>query len=130
MSEPVTPRQIVAAQIQTDNTSFTVKDFPTTPTEVRDPYIVVWRSDVEEAETPLALKHTLTINAYGARTVGAEAEAALDDLLDALMISLQRIPGFVLDKAERSTFADTFHGWKITGHVHTENYPRSTVIGE
>lgn len=128
-----TPRQDIAAQIKADCPRWIVQDYPFTPSTVtaRRPVVSVFRPDLGPGPKQYTLKHELTINLYGDATAGAKAEALLDDYLDEVMLSLERVPGFKFDKATRMTYRDeTIAGWQITGSVISPNVYRVAVLEE
>lgn len=111
-----TPREQVAAQFRTDHPAGTagawdVYEWPVQLSEIRRPAAVVYRTTVTRAAH--GLSHDLTLDVYGTKTEGAEAEAELDNLLDSAMLSLQRLGPVAVKKAERSTFAGSFQGWSF-----------------
>lgn len=134
MSTPgTTPRQQVAAQILTDRPGWIVVPYPFTPASVAParPVVTVIRSDLSPGSRLTGLTHELQINLYGAGTVGAKTEDSLDDFLDEIMLSLERVGGFKFDKASRMTYRDeTLAGWQITGSVQSANVYRQAVQNE
>jgi hypothetical protein len=126
-----TPRQILAEQFATDYPTHKVYAFPYAPTEIRANVIAVWRTDLgPHPASPGKLRHSLVINAYAGSTIEERAEAELDDLLDDIMFSLQRIDGVTFDTAERAVFADQFQGWTIKCHADSANVYKSTILTE
>jgi hypothetical protein len=130
-----TPRQTIADQLISDHTAtkeYAVYPWLYSPTsDLRKPAIAVYRTDVEPHPTnPNLLRHPVTIDAYGKKVIGEAVEDELDDLLDDIMLSLQRIDGVYDVKAKRSTFKDSFHGWTITLHVDSENIYKTVVLNE
>lgn len=128
-----TPRQQLAEQFRADHPAWLVSDFPDVPKQIAKgrPVVSVWRSELVPASNRTNLAHEITINGYGAKTVGAGAEDELDDLLDDLLLSLERFPGFILTRAARQSFAnDSIAGWQITGTVLSANVYRSTILTE
>ncbi len=126
-----TPRTILAEQFTTDHPAHKVYAYPYAPTEVRANVIAVWRADLgPHPASPGKLRHSLIINAYGKATLEERAEAELDDLLDDVMFSLQRIDGVTFDSAERTTFNDAFQGWSIKCHADSANVYKSTILSE
>jgi len=127
-----TPRQQLAARIQTDHPTWVVKDYPEEPKQVRKgkPFISVYRADVAP-EGRQHLGHELTIHVYGSRVLDAAAENELDNILDGVLLSIERYEGCLFRKASRRNFAnDTFAGFEITATVFSSNVYRSTVIQE
>lgn len=129
-----TPRETIAGRIAQDNPTWLVWDYPDVPKQVGKgrPVVSVWRSDVApNSTTRAALDHEITINVYGAKTIGAGMEAELDDLFDEVMLSLERVGGFQFARASRQSFNnETIAGWQITGSVVSANVYRSTIIQE
>lgn len=131
-----TPRQTVAAQLRADNTAYKVHAFPYFPAQVgADPVIAVWRTDVAPSpDSPNLLRHSLQIQAMVGPTLEEKAEAAGDDLLDAVLLSLQRLAGVAGISAERTVFGDeergTFQGWLVKCHADSANVYKQTVLTE
>jgi hypothetical protein len=126
-----TPRQILAEQFTTDHPAHKVYAFPYAPTEIRANVIAVWRTDLSpHPEAAGKLRHALVINAYAGATIEERAEAELDDLLDDVMLSLQRIEGVTFDSAERAVFADQFQGWTVKCHADSANVYKTQVLTE
>ena len=128
-----TPRQQLAAAFQADQPGWLVSDFPDVPANVsrNRPVLSVWRGEVVPATLRTNLGHSITINAYGAKRAGAGAEDELDEILDAVMLTLERFPGWVFDRAARQSFAnDTIAGWQITGSVYSPNHYRAIALQE
>lgn len=125
-----TPRQTVAAQLTTDHPAHKVYAFPYAPKEIRENVICVWRTDMgPHPASPNLLRHNLTIHAYGKATLEERAEAELDDLLDDVMLSLQRT-GVTVTGAERTVFADAFQGWTIKADFDSPNVYKQTILTE
>jgi hypothetical protein len=125
-----TPRQTVADQLTADNEGLKVYAFPYAPKEVRSPVVAVWRTDLgPHPTTPNKLRHALTLNCYGAATLEEAAEAELDDLLDAVLLSLQRL-GVEFVSAEHTVYADAFQGWTIKCNFDSENVYKQTITAE
>jgi len=128
-----TPRQQLAEQIKKDNPTWIVNAYPMTPKRVtpNKPVVSVFRTDVAIGGTVQILEHALTVHLYGAKVLDAAAEDEQDDLLDGIMLSLERFPGFKLGKASRATFNEnTIAGWEITGTCQSANVYRAAVQNE
>lgn len=126
-----TPRQTLAAQLIADYPGHKVYAYPYAPAEIRANVIAVWRTDMAPHPTsPKLLRHSLTINAYGKATLEERAEAELDDLLDDIMLSLQRIDGVTFTSAERTVYADNFQGWTVKVTADSPNVYAATIIEE
>lgn len=130
-----TPRTIVAEQIQADNTGYKVYAFPYFPAEVREPVVSVWRTDVAASpDSPNLIRHSLQVQVYAGATLEEKAEAELDELLDAVLLSLQRLPSIGGVTSERVVFGDEsrgqFTGWKILCFADSANVYKQTVLSE
>lgn len=117
MSAPA--RVLLAQQIATDHPAWVVQPCPWVPKQVAKdkPAVSVWRTDLER--DGLELVHRLTINLYCARTTDAAAEAEAEDLLDELLLSIQRLGLASWTKAERTVFDKVLGGWQVTAQVRS-----------
>jgi len=125
-----TPRQTIADQL--------IQDYPTKyavypnlyapATNISQPAIAVYRTAVEESAN--GLSHPVTIDAYGQKTMGEKVEDELDEMLDDIMLSLQRLERVYEIKAARTVFKDTYQGWSITCSVSSGNVYKSAVLDE
>ena len=124
-----TPRQTIADQLITDHTlKYSIYPWMYAPTtDIRKPAIAVYRTEVALGDK---LSHAVTIDAYGGKREGEAVEDELDDLLDDIMLSLQRLERVYDIKATRSVFKDAFHGWSITCAVSSENVYKTAVLNE
>lgn len=126
-----TPRTQLAEQLTADHPDHKIYAFPYAPSEVRGPVIAVWRTDLSPSPNgPNLLRHSLTINAYGRKSLEEGAEAELDNLLDDVMLSLQRVPGVTFDGASRTVFAEVFQGWEIKCYAESKNVYKSQILTE
>lgn len=128
-----TPRQTIADQLITDHaTLYSIYPWMYSPTgDLRKCAIAVYRTDLgDHPSTPGALRHSVTIDAYGTKTLGEAAEDELDDLLDDILLSLQRIDGLYGIEAKRSVFKESFHGWTITCTADSPNVYKTAVLNE
>lgn len=128
MSAPA--RVQLAAQIATDHPAWVVQPFPYVPKQVRKgtPVVSVWRTDLERQG--LELVHRVTVNLYCSKTKDAEAEAEAEDLLDELLLSIQRLGLASWSKAERTVFDKVLSGWQITGQLRSNDIYKAAVIQE
>lgn len=127
-----TPRQHVAAQIAADNPKWVVMPYATVPAQVarNRPVCSVWRSTVEPAEPRSGLTHGVTVQVYASAT-GERGEDELDDCLDAVMLSLERLGGLKFERAAREMYNnETVAGWHIECSQLSENVYRSTILKE
>lgn len=106
-----TPRESIAAQLRTDLTTWDVVEWPWEPAEIRKPTAVVYRTEMSPVTG--GLQHDLEMQVYGLKSIGPESEAELDTLLDAVMLSLQRLAGVAVKSAKRKTFGAAFQGWEL-----------------
>lgn len=131
-----TPRQTLAAQFIADfPEAYKVYAYPYAPAQVGEPVVAVWRTDVDpHPSTPGLLRHTLTVQAYIGPTLGEKAEATADDLLDAVLLSLQRLPAVTVTGSERKVFGDpetgTFQGWTVKCYADSPNVYKQLILEE
>jgi hypothetical protein len=127
-----TAREMVAAQIRQDHSSWDVRAYPYVPTNVttKKPVVAVWRTDLSPGSNSTKLRHPVTVNLYGSKTAGDAVEEELDGLLDEVMLSLQRLDHFTWETAARTTWKDTISGWQITGYMEPNNTYASIVRAE
>jgi hypothetical protein len=127
-----TPRQQLAAQIRTDNPTWIVKEYPDEPSQVRKgkPVVSIWRGSIVPAARQ-HLDHELTLHVYGSKVVDAAAENELDEILDAIMLSIERYEGARFVRAERRNLGDgAFAGFVITVNTYSKNVYREAVLTE
>lgn len=127
-----TPRQQLAAQILADHPTWIVKDYPDEPKQVRagKPFVSVWRASVVPAERQ-HLDHELTLHVYGSKVLDAGAENELDNILDGIMLSIERYPGSRFVRADRRNLVDgAFAGFIITVNTYSPNVYRAAVLNE
>lgn len=128
-----TPRQTVAAQIQADNPKWKVLDYPFTPSNVQlgSPVVSVWRSGVDPGASTLHLSHGVQIFVYGARTASTKAEDEMDELLDGVLLSIERLGGWRFTSAKRGLFfEDTLAGWLIEATAESTNVYKQQILRE
>lgn len=128
-----TPRQTLADRIKADNKPYRVFAYQHKPGNVLagHPVVTVFRSEVVPNGKPQWLDHKLTVFAFGSRTEGEKAEAEMDDILDAVCLSIERLPGYTLDSAKRAVFYnDTMSGWHIEVSMTSHNVYRTTILEE
>lgn len=125
-----TARGQVAAQIAEDNPSFTVHDYPiSVPDNLGAGRVVV--SVFRESITPtdLVLTHGLTVNIFVQATTAA-GENRLDDALDEVLLSIQRLDALNVTEAKRAVFEERMPGWQIAVEAYSQNIYRSAVQNE
>lgn len=128
MSAPA--RVVLAQQIVSDHPAWVVQPCPWVPKQVAkgSPAVSVWRTDLERQG--LVLVHRLTLNLYCSKTADAAAEAEAEDLLDELLLSIQRVDAAAWTKAERMTFDKVLGGWQITAELRSPDIYRASIIQE
>lgn len=127
-----TPRQRVAEQIAADNPKWVVLPYASVPAQVAKsrPVCSVWRSDVAPTTPRTGLVHSVNVNVYAAAT-GERGEDELDDSLDAVMLSIERLGGLKFERATRQMFnKETLAGWSIELTATSENVYRAAVLKE
>jgi hypothetical protein len=127
-----TPRQQLAAQIRADNPEWIVKDFPDEPSQVRKgkPFVSIWRTSIVPAERQ-HLDHELTLHVYGSKVADAAAENELDNILDGVLLSVERYAGARFVRADRRNFVnDSFAGFVVTVNTYSPNVYRAAVLNE
>lgn len=128
-----TPRQIVAEQLAADQPDWNVLPYAFQPSNVElgHPVVTVFRSEVEPGSTVMVLDHKVTIFAFGSGTKGDKAEDEMDDILDGVLLSLERIGGFTVQSAKRGDFYNqTLSGWHIETTMTSTNVYRDIVLRE
>lgn len=128
-----TPRQILAEQIQADNPKFRVFAYGHRPANVNKgrPVVTVIRTEMGPGERVLALDHTLQVVIIGAGTDPETAENELDDVLDAVCLSIERLRDWRVTSSKRaSLFEDAFTGWVIDVTCTSKNVYREIVQKE
>ena len=124
-----TARERVAAQIKADNPRMLIVAYPYVPTNVAKGRhsVAVWRSDVNPTENGL-LAHEVTVNLYGAKTAGEQAEEDLEAAFDQIMLSFQRMPEVIFKSATRQTFDDVLAGWQFTVTAKSTNPYKAQLL--
>lgn len=127
-----TPRQTLAAALEADHPKWVVLPYLIQPQNVTlgKPLVCVFREQVNPGANVTHLTHKLSVIAYGARTAGDKAEDELDDLLDGVLLTVERLKGWNYTEASRDEFFEgTFTGWRIGVSMTSPNVYR-TIIHE
>lgn len=130
-----TPRTLVKAQLIADHgEKYTVHAFPYFPAQVTRPVIAVYRTGIStHPQTANKLRHPLKVDVFLGPTLEEKAEAAADDALDDVWLSLLRL-GLTPGTATRTVFGDRergeFQGWEITADFDSENVYQATIREE
>ena len=128
-----TPRQTLAAALKADHPKWAVFPYLHQPQNVAvgKPVVCVFREAVDPGAKITHLDHKLQVMVYGARTAGDKAEDELDDLLDGVLLTVERLKNWRHTEARREVFFDgTLTGWRITVSMTSENVYRSLTPKE
>lgn len=128
-----TPRQTVAEQLEADHPDWKVLPYAFQPSNVElgHPIVTVFRSEVAPGSTVLVLDHKVTIFAFGSGTKAEAAEDEMDEILDGVLLSLERIGGYTVQSAKRGDFYNqTLSGWHIETTMTSANVYRDAVMRE
>lgn len=128
-----TPRQTIAAQVKADHPDWKVFSYPHKPSNVETghPVVCVFRTEVLPASKPQWITHAVTVQAFGAKTMLEAAEDEMDNLLDGVLLSLERVKGYTMQSAKRATFYEgSLSGWEIEATATSANVYRDTVLKE
>lgn len=121
-------REIVAEKISADNPMFNVKAYPAEAPEnfgsKRATQVSVFRTELTNG--PSILIHEVAIELM----VGKSDEDYLDESLDEVLLSIQRIPGLTWSSATRTVFDDKYNGYRITLSAPTKNLYKEIVASE
>jgi hypothetical protein len=112
----------VADKIEADNPAFTVKAFPVAvPENLAKVFVSVYRESVANAPQLAALTESIKVLVIAPKANTDIAENELETALDAVLTTVQAIPGIQWSSAERATFAEKFIGYEISLTANTEN---------
>lgn len=127
-----TARQQIAARITLDSPHITAYPWVMMPEQVTlgKPVASVYRSTLDNAAQSNVLRHDVTIDLYISLTEGAEAEAEAEDALDAVLLTLQRMPGVTWSDAKRVNFGTDFAGYTISASKFSKDHYLQTVLAE
>jgi hypothetical protein len=130
-----TPRTLLKAQIVEDHgDKYVVHAFPYFPSQVTKPVIAVYRTGINpHPDTINKLRHPLKVDVFLGSTLEEKVEAAADDAIDDVLLSLLRF-GLTANGATRTIFGDKergeFQGWEITADFDSENVYQATIRSE
>ena len=129
-----TPREFLAEHLAADHPGWDVRAYPSKPARLGkgEVMISVWRSDIRPSPTVLGLEHELTLHVYGPKaTYSAAAEAELDDLIDEVLLSIERFKGAHFNSAARRNFEDdSFTGFEVNVTMISGNHYRAKINEE
>ncbi len=117
----------IAHALQTEHPTWVVKAFPFTPENVArgKPVISVFRPTLSRNTLANVLDHALTITIFAASVDNNKAEDELDDTLDALLLTLQGVPGFTWSTCERQNFKNEIAGIQISATIRSRDIYRA-----
>jgi hypothetical protein len=94
--------------------------------------VSVWRSELRPQTGVLGLEHELTLHVYGPKaTYSAETEAELDDLIDEVLLSIERYKGAHFNSAARRNFGEeSFTGFEVNVSMISGNHYRAKINEE
>ena len=124
-----TVREQVADAIKADNAAFIVKAAPVSLPEnlaAGKTYISVYRDSLDYS--PGSLTHNLKIVLIVAKQGTEAAETDLDGALDAVLLSIEAMPGVNWSTATRSTFAEKWQGYEIAASAASPNVYKSQLL--
>lgn len=130
-----TPRAAVKAQLIADHgDKYTVHAFPYFPSQVTKPVIAVYRSGITpHPSSPNLLRHPVKVDVFLGPTAEEKAEAAADNAVDDVWLSLLRY-GLTVTGATRTVFGDRergeYQGWEITADFDSDNVYQATLRAE
>jgi hypothetical protein len=132
--ESETPRQYLADQFRADQPGWDVRDWPAEPQRLgKGEYMVsIWRSDLRPTPGVLGIEHELTVHVYGPKaTYSAATETELDELIDQVLLSVERLEGAHWTSAKRQNFSeDTFTGFEVLVTMISGNHYRKKIKQE
>lgn len=123
----------IATQISDDNPTFTVRDYGAPLPEnlgAGAVLVQVYRITLAPHAQANVLTHTCRVELVVGSKDPAQAEASLEDALDEVLLSLQRMPGISWSTAERSVFNESMNGWTVTCSADSKNIYREHVLAE
>ncbi|KWR74115.1 hypothetical protein RN04_02660 [Arthrobacter sp. W1] len=125
-----TPRKQIAEALETWLPGYVVDEYPNSPNQViaGSPYVDVYATEIRNL-TANQIEHGITVNVMVRAGTPAATEDQLEDARDNVLIVLtQHCPGVFVDRAERSTFMDTYAGYAITANAHSNNEYKKAEI--
>lgn len=118
-------RQTIANQIKSDNPTYKVKaEIASLPDNLNGCEVRVFRTLL--TPTALTLTHECNIEVL----IGKPNEDDLDEALDEVLLSLQRIPGITWSNASRKIFDDKYHGYEITVSATSANIYKTLIASK
>lgn len=118
-------REMIGTQISTDNPTYFVKtELASAPDNLSGTRVHVFRSGLSKSAS--SLTHECTVEVM----IGKLNEDELDDALDNILLSLQRIEGLDWSAVNRRIFDEKYHGYEITCSANSANVYRSAILNE
>ena len=116
-----TMRELIAEQIKADSPQYIVKAHPTTKPEVEKPVVIVWRAALDNSPQTASIAQDIKVDLMVPGLPSEANENALEDLLHAVLVSINSVQGCNWTRAERQVFFDTQFGYQITVQANTNN---------
>ncbi|MFF2842702.1 hypothetical protein [Paenarthrobacter sp. NPDC057981] len=116
-----TVRETIAEQIKADSPEYVVKAFSAAKPEINKPTVFVWRENLTNSPQTASVTHDLRVALMvpGPQTEAKENE--LEDLLHAVLVSINSLTFTQWDNCDRATFFDNWIGYEITVIANTDN---------
>lgn len=96
----------------------------------KQPIVTVHRTEIQPDDKPQALKHPVQVCVYGAGQTGEITENTLDELIDGVFLSIERLAGYRITSAKRGTLHDVFAGWVVDVEATSNNVYREIIMKE
>lgn len=131
-----TVREQIAEQIRADNPTFIVDAFPTSLPEnmaakgLKKTYVQVFRESLEPTNNGTSLLHSLKVTVFVAKQHTEIAENDLDEALDLVLLSLERLAGIVYTSAIRDVLQDKYNVYEISVSCTSQNVYKNIVREE
>lgn len=110
-------RQDVTAQIKADNPSFLVHPFPLSAPEnipAGKVWVNVYRERFEVADNNSQITHFLKVLIVTPKRGTAAAEDELDNAIDAVMLSLEKMRDVYWQEAQRTIVGEKWDGYEVS----------------
>lgn len=124
-------RQEVADQLKADNPTFIVKTFPDRAPDNIPPgkvWVNVYRERFEVAANDGHITHFLKVSVAIPQTNSEDAEDELDAALDAVLLSIQRMPDVYWQTATRDILGGKYESYEITLEAIRPHVYKSQIL--
>ncbi|WP_024817030.1 hypothetical protein [Arthrobacter sp. 31Y] len=116
-----TVRELIADQIKADSPSYAVKPYAAAKPEVERPTVFVYREALNNSPQTASVGHDIKVALMVPGLPSEANENALEDLLHAVLVSINSLDFTLWSRAERTTFFDNWMGYEITVQANTNN---------